>query len=264
MKKRLDVILVEKGVFKSRTRAQAEIMAGRVFVNGEKKTKAGERLREGELDIKVVEPFQYVSRGALKLKKAKETFGLDFRDRIVLDIGASTGGFTEFCLENGAGRVYAVDVGYGQLDMSLRDHEKVVNMEKINFRYFEKEELFGFFDMAVCDVSFISIKKIVPNALRYVKKGGELVFLIKPQFEAQRKDIGKKGIIRDRKIHEKILGEITDFLLSLDVEIISLDNSGIKGTKGNREFLVYFRNHSKENNRDALDKIIQKSLLEED
>ncbi|PLX18355.1 MAG: TlyA family rRNA (cytidine-2'-O)-methyltransferase [Candidatus Muiribacterium halophilum] len=262
MKKRLDLLLVEKGFFNTRTRAQADIMAGRVYVNGQRKSKSGEKISE-DVEIKVVEPFPYVSRGALKLKKAKESFGLDFSDKKIIDIGASTGGFTQYSLEEKAEIVYAIDVGYGQLDMSLRDHEKVVNLEKVNFRYFDDDSLLGFFDMAVCDVSFISIKKIIPNALRYVKEDGELIFLIKPQFEAQRKDIGKKGIIKDSKVHEKILKEMVDFLDQLHVEILAIDNSGIKGTKGNREFLVYFRNIKKENDVLKLDDMIQKALLEE-
>lgn len=236
-KKRLDLLLVERKFFSTRSRARAEIMAGNVFINGVKSDKPG-TLTPISADIDVHKPANpYVSRGGLKLKKALDEFGADLKGKIVLDIGASTGGFTQCALENGAEKVYALDVGYGQLAWILRNHPRVVNMERFNVRSLKKEDLSPLPHFAVIDVSFISLKKVLPVVSMLTIS--EVICLIKPQFEALRSQIGKKGVVRDAAVHEEVLEKIATFSLELSYYIKGITYSPLKGPKGNIEFLLY-------------------------
>lgn len=236
-KKRLDVLLVEKNIFPTRSRARAEIMAGNVFVNGRKSDKPG-TLTPILSKIDIHKPANpYVSRGGLKLKKALDEFGIDLKGKIVLDIGASTGGFTQCALDNGAEKVYALDVGYGQLAWVLRNHPRVVNMERFNVRLLKKEDLAPMPQLAVIDVSFISLEKVLPVVA--MLSINEVICLIKPQFEALRSQVGKKGVIRDKGVHEEVLEKIANLSLELTYRVGGITFSPLKGPKGNIEFLVY-------------------------
>ncbi len=236
-KKRLDILLVEKNFFATRSRARAEIMAGNVFVNGKKSDKPGSPTPIWA-DIDLRKPANpYVSRGGLKLKKALDEFGIEIKGKVVLDIGASTGGFTQCALDNGAEKVYALDVGYGQLAWVLRNHPRVVNMERFNVRFLKKEDLTPLPHLAVIDVSFISLEKVLP-----VVAGlgiGEVICLIKPQFEALRSQVGKKGVVRAGEVHEEVLERIVTLSLKLSYRLGGLTFSPLKGPKGNIEFLAY-------------------------
>lgn len=236
-KKRLDLLLVEKKYFSTRSRARAEIMAGNVFINGVKSDKPGS-LIPINADIEVHKPANpYVSRGGLKLIKALNEFGVDLRGKIVLDIGASTGGFTQCALENGAEKVYALDVGYGQLAWILRNHPRVVNMERFNVRSLKKEDLSPLPHFALIDVSFISLTKVLPVVSKLTIN--EVICLIKPQFEALRSQVGKKGVVRDAAVHEEVLEKIAYFSLDLSYNIKGITYSPLKGPKGNIEFFLY-------------------------
>ena len=243
-KKRLDVLLVDKGLAASREKAKALIMAGIVYVNGNKEDKAGASFDPEEVKIEVRgAALPYVSRGGLKLEKALKVFPIDLAGRICMDIGASTGGFTDCMLQNGAAKVYSIDVGYGQLDWKLRSDERVVCMEKTNFRYVKPEDLGDgpAPSFASVDVSFIGLDKILPAALAILAPGSEMVCLIKPQFEAGRDKVGKKGVVRDRKVHEEVVRDVTDMASGLGFEILGLDYSPIRGPEGNIEYLMYIR-----------------------
>lgn len=240
MKERLDIILVEQGLAQSREKAKAIIMSGSVFVDGQREDKAGslfdtEKIR---LEVRGSTP-KYVSRGGLKLEKAMTAFGIGLRDKICMDIGASTGGFTDCMLQNGAKKVYAVDVGHGQLAWKLRNDERVVCMEKTNFRYMERKDIEEELDFASVDVSFISLTKILLPARRLLKDGGQMVCLIKPQFEAGREKVGKKGVVREASVHEEVIHKVIDFADSIGFLIKNLDYSPIKGPEGNIEYLVF-------------------------
>ena len=242
MKERLDVILVRQNLAQSREKARALIMAGEVYVDGMKEDKAGTRFDEDKVSITVrTKAMPYVSRGGLKLEKAVKTFDLDLHDMICMDIGASTGGFTDCMLQNGAAHVYSLDVGRGQLDWKLRQDTRVTCMEKTNFRYVTPDKIPDRIDFAACDVSFISLKLILGPARSVLKDGGEMVCLIKPQFEAGREKVGKKGVVRDRKVHVDVLNMIIDFAASMQFEIKGLDYSPIKGPEGNIEYLLWLR-----------------------
>lgn len=239
MKERLDVLLTNRGLATSREKAKALIMAGLVYVDGQKEDKAGTVFDE-EADIEVrgnVLPF--VSRGGLKLDKAIKVFPIELKDAVCMDIGASTGGFTDCMLQNGAKKVFSIDVGRGQLDWKLRNDERVVCMEKTNFRYVTVEDLGQQPDFASCDVSFISLKLILPVAYTILKEQGEMVCLIKPQFEAGREKVGKKGVVRDPKVHEEVVNEIVSFAKNTGFHILGLSFSPIKGPEGNIEYLLY-------------------------
>lgn len=239
-KERIDVLLVEQAYYESREKAKAAIMAGLVFADQERIEKPGMKVsRDAALHVKgSVHP--YVSRGGLKLEKALKTFGIDMNGRTMLDIGSSTGGFTDCALQNGASYVYAIDVGYNQLDWSLRNDERVRVMERTNFRYMTPEELTGPQpDFASIDVSFISLRLILPPLLQLLRRPAEVAALIKPQFEAGRDKVGKSGVVRDRKVHEDVLNEVLGFADRLGFRIGGLTFSPITGGEGNVEFLAY-------------------------
>lgn len=238
-KQRLDVYLAENGYTKSRSEAQAVIMAGNVYINNQKATKAGEQV-SGEEKIEVkTGGLKYVSRGGLKLEKAMEVFPVSTKGKICMDIGASTGGFTDCMLKCGADKVYAVDVGYGQLAWSLRCDERVVNMERTNIRYVE--DLPDKIDFFSVDVSFISLSLVLPVAYKLSKDDAEGVCLIKPQFEAGREKVGKKGVVRDKNVHIEVIQNVVEFTQSIGFKVAGLDFSPIKGPEGNIEYLMYVK-----------------------
>lgn len=242
MKERLDVLLVKKGLAPSREKAKAVIMAGSVYVDGQKEDKAGSVFDEESAQIEVRgHALPYVSRGGLKLEKALKVFPITLTDKICMDIGASTGGFTDCMLQNGAAKVYSVDVGYGQLDWKLRQDDRVVCMEKTNFRYMTPEDIPDVLDFASVDVSFISLDKILTPAYALLKEQGEMVALIKPQFEAGREKVGKKGVVRDPKVHEDVISRIVRHADEVSFEVLDLSYSPIRGPEGNIEYLIHLR-----------------------
>lgn len=239
-KERLDILLVEKGICESREKAKTNIMAGLIFVDGQRVDKAGEKVK---VDADIVfkgEKLKYVSRGGLKLEKAMNTFGIDLTDKVCMDIGASTGGFTDCMLQNNASKVFAVDVGYGQFAWKLRTDQRVVCMEKTNIRYVTPEDIGVALDFASIDVSFISLRTIMPAVKALLGDKGEVVALIKPQFEAGRDKVGKKGVVRDKEVHLEVINTIINFLMENELNVLGLSYSPIKGPEGNREYLVYF------------------------
>ena len=245
MKERLDVLLVQEGYAASREKAKAIIMAGDVFVDGQREDKAGTTFDPSKIKLEVRgSTLPYVSRGGLKLEKAIRQFGLLLSDKICMDIGASTGGFTDCMLQNGAKKVYSVDVGHGQLDWKLRNDNRVVCMEKTNFRYMVPEDIEDEPDFASVDVSFISLTKILLPARALLKEDGEMVCLIKPQFEAGKEKVGKKGVVKEPAVHEEVIRKVVDFADLLGFEILHLDFSPIKGHEGNIEYLVHLRKNS--------------------
>lgn len=240
MKERADRLLVDRGLVSSRERARALIMAGDVIIGDHKVDKPGQ-LVDTALAIRLKNDIPFVSRGGLKLQKALEYFAIDVQDLVVLDVGASTGGFTDCLLQRGAASVYAVDVGYGQLDWKLRQDVRVLSLEKTNIRYLEPETLPALADMAVIDASFISLDKVLPNTLRLIKDRGAIIALIKPQFEVGRGEVGKGGVVRDPEKHAAVIESVCALAGSLHLEVIGVTESPITGPKGNREFLVYLR-----------------------
>ena len=247
MKERLDVILVNQGYAESREKAKAVIMAGNVYVNGQKEDKAGTSFDVTKIKLEVRgHALKYVSRGGLKLEKAMETWGFLLDGKICMDIGASTGGFTDCMLQKGAAKVYSVDVGHGQLAWKLRQDERVVCMEQTNFRYMQPEDIADRLDFASVDVSFISLTKILIPARNLLKDGGEMVCLIKPQFEAGREQVGKKGVVREPRVHEEVIQMVMNYALSLGFHILGIDHSPIRGPEGNIEYLLYMENDNRE------------------
>ncbi|MBR6329260.1 MAG: TlyA family RNA methyltransferase [Lachnospiraceae bacterium] len=241
MKERLDILLVNRGLAPSREKAKALIMSGIVYVDGQKEDKAGDMF-DDSLGIEVRgETLRYVSRGGLKLEKAMECFPISLAGCVCMDIGSSTGGFTDCMLQNGAAKVYAIDVGHGQLDWKLRNDDRVVCMEKTNFRYVTNEQISEPVDFASCDVSFISLSKILPAAYPLLKDGGEMVCLIKPQFEAGREKVGKKGVVRDPKVHEEVIEAVFSYAAENGFRILGLDHSPVKGPEGNIEYLLHLK-----------------------
>ncbi len=238
LKDRLDVLLVEKGFFPSREKAKASIMAGIVYVDGQRSDKAGNMVDTEAIITVKSNLCPYVSRGGLKLEKSMKKWNFDLIDKVCMDIGASTGGFTDCMLQNGASKVYAVDVGYGQLDYKLRTDSRVVNMEKCNIRYIDKETIEPL-DFISIDVSFISLKLIFPVAAAMLKENGKLVCLIKPQFEAGREQVGKKGIVRDRKVHVQVVENVIKYAVDNGLNPTDITYSPVTGAKGNIEFLLY-------------------------
>ncbi len=240
-KKRLDVLLTEQGLAESRQKAQALIMAGKVFVNGQKETKPGLRLPEtAELTIHG-ETLRYVSRGGLKLEKALAAFPISLTDAVAADIGASTGGFTDCMLQNGAKRVYAVDVGYGQLAWKLRTDPRVICLERTNARYLTREQIPEELDFASVDVSFISLRLILPAIRGLLGDGGGAVCLIKPQFEAGREKVGKNGVVRDPAVHRTVLEHFLDHAEEADFTVCDITFSPIRGPEGNIEYLGWLK-----------------------
>jgi len=238
-KERLDVLLVKKGYFESREKARSSIMAGIVYIEGEREDKPGSRFNEEcRIDIKEnINP--YISRGGLKLEKALKAFDIVLRGKTAIDIGASTGGFTDCMLKSGAVKVYAIDVGYGQLAWVLRNDERVVNMERTNIRYVKPEDIGTSADFASIDVSFISLKKVLPAVKELLCDCGEVLCLIKPQFEAGRDKVGKHGVVRDIEIHSHVVRDIIAFSIENGFKIKGLTFSPIKGPEGNIEYLLY-------------------------
>ena len=242
MKERLDIILVNQGHAQSREKAKAIIMAGNVYVNGQKEDKAGTMFDVSKITLEVRgSQLKYVSRGGLKLEKAMDSWDISLQDAVCMDIGASTGGFTDCMLQNGAVKVYAVDVGHGQLAWKLRNDERVICMEKTNFRYMVPEDIADTLDFASVDVSFISLTKILIPARNLLKDGGQMVCLIKPQFEAGRDKVGKKGVVRERSVHEEVIRKVLDYADSIGFDILHLEFSPIKGPEGNIEYLMHIQ-----------------------
>ena len=237
-KQRLDNLLVARGLADNKSRAQAAIMAGEVTVNGSLMTKAGSPVPE-DADVRMKERMPYVSRGGLKLAHALQEFGIDVKGLDCMDVGASTGGFTDCLLQRGAERVYALDVGYGQLDYRLRQDRRVVVMEKVNAHY--PFDLPGEVGLAVMDVSFISVTSVIPNVLPHLSKEGELVVLFKPQFEAGRDEVGKGGVIRDPDVHARTISRLLIWMNGNRLKLLNLAASPILGAEGNKEFLVHMR-----------------------
>ena len=236
---RLDVLLVERGLAESRQRAAALILAGKVRVEGRKASKAGQRVAP-DIEVEVHDPGEvYVSRGGFKLASALDTFSLQVAGLVSMDVGASTGGFTDCLLRRGAQKVYAIDVGYGQLAWQLRQDSRVVVLERCNVRYLNREQVPESVDLAVIDASFISLKKIIPKVLEFLKSSGQLLALIKPQFEVGRNQVGKGGVVRDPKLHSQVVEELEDFCRSQGLEVEGVLESSLLGPKGNREFFIY-------------------------
>ena len=245
MKERLDVLLVERGLAPSREKAKALIMSGDVFVNGQREDKAGATFDPEKANIEVkADKLKYVSRGGLKLEKAIDVFNIDLNGMTCMDIGASTGGFTDCMLQNGAKKVFSIDVGHGQLAWSLRNDERVVCMEKTNFRYTKPEDIGETVDFASVDVSFISLTKILEPAVNIIRDGARMVCLIKPQFEAGREEVGKKGVVRDKKVHVSVIKKIVDYVPTIGFNILGLDYSPVKGPEGNIEYLLYIEKNA--------------------
>lgn len=240
-KQRLDVRLAEEGHYPSREKARVAVMAGLIFVDGERSDKPGTMVKpESNIEIRG-NSLIYVSRGGLKLEKAIKSFGLDLNNRVVLDVGASTGGFTDCALRHGARLVYAVDVGYGQLAWQLRNDNRVVVLERTNIRYLTKESLPEIPDFATIDVAFISLSKVLPRVGELLAEEAEGVALVKPQFEAGREKVGKKGVVRDPAVHVQVLDNVTALIAELGWLVGGLDYSPVTGPEGNIEFLIYFK-----------------------
>ncbi len=243
MKERLDVLLVKRGLAESREKAKAIIMSGIVYVDGQKEDKAGTAFEEA-VSIEVRgNTLKYVSRGGLKLEKAMTHFGLTLDGKICMDVGSSTGGFTDCMLQNGAVKVYAVDVGHGQLAWKLRNDERVVCMEKTNIRYVTREDIPDPIDFSSIDVSFISLTKVLGPVKALLKENGQVVCLIKPQFEAGREKVGKKGVVRDKAVHLEVIEMVISYAESIGFTVLNLEYSPIRGPEGNIEYLLYLENH---------------------
>ena len=245
MKKRLDLILVEREFFETREKAKREIMAGNVIVNEQVVIKAGTMFKDNdELNIRVKDKLKYVSRGGLKLEKAIKVWDLDLSDKLVLDIGASTGGFTDCALQNGAKRVYSVDVGKNQLDWKLRNDEKVVSLEEMHIKDLKEEDIENKkVDFIVIDVSFISLTKVIPYFKKFLAQSGKIVMLVKPQFEVGREKIGRNGVVENEEYHNEAIKKIISFSKEEGYELIGVEDSPIKGAKGNKEFLMLIKSN---------------------
>ena len=242
MKERLDVLLVKRNLAESREKAKAIIMSGNVFVNGNREDKAGTTFDEEKAQIEIKgHTLPYVSRGGLKLEKAIEVFGVDVKGKVCMDIGASTGGFTDCMLQNGADHVYSIDVGRGQLAWKLRQDERVVCREKPNSRYVTPEQIGEPVEFASIDVAFISLTKVLEPVRELLCPGGEVVALIKPQFEAGREQVGKKGVVRDKSVHLEVIKKVLEYALSIGFSVLNLEFSPIKGPEGNIEYLAHLK-----------------------
>ncbi|MDI7260812.1 MAG: TlyA family RNA methyltransferase [Thermodesulfobacteriota bacterium] len=240
-KERLDRLLMEKGLIQSRERARAFIMEGRVLVDGAMIDKPGIRVAmEAQIEIRG-EDHPYVSRGGQKLEGALKAFGIDPKGMVVMDVGASTGGFTDCVLQRGAKRVYAVDVGYGQLAWRLQKDPRVVNLERRNIRYLKREEMDEKMDLILIDTSFISIEKFLSHLLGFLKREGSLISLIKPQFEVGKGEVGKGGVVKDDRLHQKVIERISEFCRGLGLKVLGVIESPLLGPKGNKEFFIYLK-----------------------
>ena len=259
-KKRLDTVVVDLGFAETRSKASAIIMSGEIYVNGQKETKSGYAVKDTDKIELKGKKMPFVSRGGYKLEKAMKSFPISLQDCICMDIGASTGGFTDCMLQCGASKVYAIDVGYGQLAWKLRTDERVVNLERTNFRYITKETVTEEIDFASIDVSFISLKKILPVLFDFLKDSGKTVALIKPQFEAGKDKVGKKGVVRDINTHKEVISGIVDFAFETGFSVLGLDFSPIRGPEGNIEYLIFL---SKDNEKQLLiDNVIIDGIAE--
>lgn len=256
MKERLDIILVNRGFFETRQAAAASIMAGVVNVNGQREDKAGKKLAE-DVEITITKNIcPYVGRGGLKLEGAAKEFHIDLHNKITVDIGASTGGFTDYMLQNGASKVYSIDVGYGQLDWKLRNDNRVVNLERTNIRHLDRTLIEEPVDFISIDVSFISLKLVLPVATLLLSNDGQIVALVKPQFEAGKNQVGKKGIVRDLNIHIEVIENVINYASENDLTAVDLIKSPITGAKGNQEYLIQLKKVLNENdNKVDLNKI---------
>lgn len=244
MKERLDVMLVNRGLATSREKAQAIIMSGIVYVDGQKEDKAGSMFEE-KVNVEVRgTTLKYVSRGGLKLEKAMTHFGVQPQGKVCMDVGSSTGGFTDCMLQNGAVKVYAVDVGHGQLDWKLRNDPRVVCMEKTNIRYVTPDDIEDKIGLSSIDVSFISLTKVLGPVKALLTDDGQVVCLIKPQFEAGREKVGKKGVVREKNTHLEVIRKVMEFASEIGFEILNLEFSPIKGPEGNIEYLLHLQNHT--------------------
>lgn len=253
MKERLDVLLVNRGLAPSREKAKTMIMEGNVFVNNNREDKAGSTFPD-DCNIEIHgKTLQYVSRGGLKLEKAMKHFDISLDGKVCMDIGASTGGFTDCMLQNGAVKVYSVDVGYGQFAWKLRQDERVVCMEKTNIRYVTPDDIDDELDFASVDVSFISLTKVLIPARALLKDNAEMVCLIKPQFEAGKDKVGKKGVVRDKNVHQEVIQKIVDFAIENGFSVLNLEYSPIKGPEGNIEYLVHIRKTKDPQTADCVD-----------
>lgn len=241
MKERLDILLVQRQLAASREKAKAIIMSGNVYVNGQKEDKAGSTFDEKSAIEVRGNTLKYVSRGGLKLEKAMSHFDITLEGKVCMDVGSSTGGFTDCMLQNGAVKVYAVDVGHGQLDWKLRQDERVICMEKTNIRYVEPENIEELVEFSSIDVSFISLTKVLLPVRNLLTDNGQIACLIKPQFEAGREKVGKKGVVRDSKVHEEVIHKVIAYAVSISFEILGLEFSPIKGPEGNIEYLLYLQ-----------------------
>ena len=262
MHNRLDVELVNKGLVESREKAKALIMAGQVYVDGQKAYKAGDKVKEGQMIELKGSPMPFVSRGGYKLDKSIKSFNIDLSGKVCADIGASTGGFTDCMLQNGAKKVYSIDVGYGQLAWQLRNDDRVVNMERTNIRYLDVNSIEDEIGFISIDVSFISLRLVLPVAYNLLRMCGELVCLIKPQFEAGREEVGKKGVIRDAVIHHKVIKNVIEISKEIGFNVKNLDYSPIKGPEGNIEFLLHLYKGSDEEipiDDEKIDKIVKEA-----
>lgn len=247
MKERLDVMLVNRGLAASREKAKAIIMSGIVFVDGQREDKAGASFDEKvQIEVKG-STLKYVSRGGLKLEKAMQHFDVTLEGKVCMDVGSSTGGFTDCMLQNGAVKVYAVDVGHGQLDWKLRNDERVVCMEKTNIRYVTPDQIDELVEFASIDVSFISLTKVLGPVKELLTENGEIVCLIKPQFEAGREKVGKKGVVRDKNVHKDVILMVMDYAASIGFLLCNLEFSPIKGPEGNIEYLLHLSKNSNKN-----------------
>ena len=242
-KERLDKLLVEKGIAASGEKARALIMAGKVAVEGKMIDKPGTRI-DSEVPIQIRgEASPYVSRGGKKLEGALKAFDIDPRGLVVMDVGASTGGFTDCVLQKGARKVYAVDVGYGQLAWKLLKDPRVMSLERRNIRYLQRDEVGEEVDLILIDTSFISIEKFLAHLIEFLKRGGTILGLIKPQFEVGKGEVGKGGVVRDPALHQKVIDQISNFCRGLELEILGVTESPLLGPKGNKEFFIYLRKH---------------------
>ncbi len=254
---RLDNLIVQKGIVESREKAKALIMAGQIYIDNQKCDKAGLMVDPEKANVELRgETLRYVSRGGLKLEKAMSQFPIDLDGKVCMDIGASTGGFTDCMLQNGAKKVFAVDVGYGQFAWKLRQDPRVCNMERTNIRYVEREQIGEDIDFASIDVSFISLRLVLPVAKKLLSSNGEIVALIKPQFEAGREQVGKKGVVKDSGVHFSVVRNVVDFALDIGFSVEGLEFSPIKGPEGNIEYLMYLKNNGEKTE-------IEDALIEE-
>ena len=260
MKERLDVMMVNRGLAESREKAKAIIMSGIVYVDNIKEDKAGSTFDEkAQIEVRGT-TLKYVSRGGVKLEKAMDCFGVSLAGKVAMDVGSSTGGFTDCMLQNGAVKVYSVDVGHGQLAWKLRNDERVVCMEKTNIRYVTPDDIEDRIEFASIDVSFISLTKVLPPVKELLTDDGEIVCLIKPQFEAGREKVGKKGVVRDQKVHVEVVEMIVDFARQIGFKTLDLSYSPIKGPEGNIEYLLYItKDQTKENKEFDIKAMVEES-----